>query len=141
LKRIVISGSPVAKPRPRATSTKTGKIRMYTPKKSKNFEYLVRQRAEKIYKQPLKCPISIKITFLVHRPKKIIWKTKPMPRVPCDCRPDLDNLIKSIEDGLNGVAFVDDGQIAHIEASKLYHAGDEGPKTIIEIYRWGEKFD
>lgn len=130
---ITLSGTPVAKARPRASKTRTGKIRMYTPTKSKDFEHQVRKRAEKLFEKPLVCPIYIEIHFLMPRPKKIIWKTKPMPRVPCDKRPDLDNLCKSVEDGLNGVAFRDDGQISSMRATKKYHSGDEGPKTVIRI--------
>ena len=35
-------------------------------------------------------------------------------------KPDLDNLVKSVLDGLNGIAYVDDNQIIDIEARKEY---------------------
>ena len=130
---IIISGTPVAKARPRGFKTKSGKLGFYTPAHSKNFEYLVRKRAEELFSQPLKKPIKIDILFLMPRPKNLYWKTRSMPRVPCTKRPDLDNLIKSVTDGLNKIAYNDDGQIAKINALKEYHSGDEGPKTIIRI--------
>jgi Holliday junction resolvase RusA-like endonuclease len=128
-----ISGTPVAKARPRGAKDGAGHIRMYTPKKSKDFEYAVRQRAEKVFEKPLQGPICLEVTFFLPRPKYMIWKTKPMPSVPNTHRPDLTNFLKSIEDSLNGVAYLDDGQIAQLKASKYYQEGGKGPWTQIEI--------
>ena len=128
-----VSGTPVPKARPRAFKTKNGNIRAYTPTNSKNFEHLVRMHAEKVFMEPIKGPVKLDVVFLMPRPGRMIWKTKPMPRVPCDKRPDATNLIKGIEDSLNGVAYLDDGQIYRIDVQKLYHAGNEGPKTIITV--------
>lgn len=48
-------------------------------------------------------------------------------------RPDLSNLVKLIEDALIGVAYTDDGQIASLNAYKVY--GDEASLevTLAEI--------
>jgi Holliday junction resolvase RusA-like endonuclease len=131
--KIDVSGTPIAKGRPRAGKTKTGKVYLYTPTRTKEFEYKIRQRAEKKFKKPMQGPISLTIYFLLPRPKRIIWKTKPMPVVPCIKQPDLDNLVKSVTDGLNQVAFRDDNQISTLHSYKRYHAGGDGPKTIIFI--------
>jgi len=50
-------------------------------------------------------------------------------------RPDRTNILKAVEDGLNGVAFKDDGQVVAGAAYKLRCAqGDaEGPRTEIEV--------
>ncbi len=132
---IEVTGTPIAKPRPRGFKTKKGNIRFYTPTKAKHFEHLIRERAEKVFDNPLDYPIKLCVTFFLPRPKRLIWKTKPMPDVPCPRRPDCSNLLKSIEDGLNGVAYLDDAQITDVHVYKRYHAGGEGPKTIIEIDR------
>jgi len=132
--KITISGDPVSKARPRATVV-NGRASMYTPKKSKNFEFLIRQRAEKVFLSPLEGPVCVKVLFYLSRPKRLVWKTKPMPACPCDKRPDIDNIFKSVADGLNGVAFLDDGQIAEVHLKKMYHAGGSGPSTEIEITR------
>lgn len=131
--KINISGAPVPKARPRAAKTKTGKPYVYTPRKTKDFEYKVRQRAEEIFERPLQGPISLKINFYLPRPKRLYWKTKPMPAVFHTVVPDADNLAKSVIDAALGVAYLDDGQISRLFIQKMYHAGDEGPKTIIEI--------
>jgi len=56
-------------------------------------------------------PISVKLEFVFPRTKSMIWKNKPMLRVPKDTKPDIDNLCKSVFDALNGILFVDDSQI------------------------------
>lgn len=35
-------------------------------------------------------------------------------------RPDLDKLIRAVLDALTGIAYVDDGQVVEITASKIY---------------------
>jgi Holliday junction resolvase RusA-like endonuclease len=45
-------------------------------------------------------------------------------------KPDTDNLIKSVQDGLNGIVYHDDSQIASVNAVKIYSLE---PKTIINI--------
>jgi len=130
---IEVSGAPIAKGRPRAGTTKTGKVYLYTPTRTKDFEYKIRQRAEQEFKKPMQGPVSLTIIFLLPRPKTLYWKTKPMPMIPCPKQPDIDNLVKSVTDGLNGVAFLDDNQITILHSYKRYHAGDGGPKTTIMI--------
>lgn len=124
-----IPGEPVAKARPRFGKGK----RVYTPTKSKDFEYLVANKAFEVIPSPLHGSVALNIDFELPRPKRLIWKTKPMPRCYCDRRPDIDNLVKSVCDGLNTIAFKDDGQVAGLIATKFYHAGDGRPKTVITV--------
>lgn len=135
---ITISGDPVSKARPRAAVIK-GHAHMYTPKKSKNFEYMIRQRAEELFDTPIDGPVSVEIEIYLKRPKYMIWKTKPMPKIYHTKRSDLDNFIKAILDGLNQVAFHDDGQVAEIIARKWYQKGGKGPMTTIKIERLAEQ--
>ena len=129
--RIIIPASPVAKARPR--KGKYGNF--YTPKDTQQFENLVKMVASKHFKKPLDCPVELYLKFKIPRPKRLIWKTKPMPEKPCDTTPDIDNYIKSTTDGLQGIAFYNDKQIWKIVAEKVYHAGNDKPETIVEV-RW-----
>ena len=106
---------------------------MYTPTASKNFEFQVRTMASKQFPTPLLGPIYVHVEFEIPRPKRLCWKTKLMPRCYCDKRSDIDNFCKALLDGLNGIAFKDDGQVAELHAKKFYHAGNSHPKTIITV--------
>ena len=52
--------------------------------------------------------------------------------VPKDSKPDLDNVIKSVKDGLNRVAWLDDRQVVELSATKRYAPEDV---LIIRIER------
>ena len=95
---IEVSGTPIAKARPRAARTKTNKVYMYTPSRTKDFEFKIRQRAEQEFKKPMQGPVTITIIFHLPRPKALYWKTKPMPIIPAPKQPDIDNLVKSVTD-------------------------------------------
>ena len=136
----VIKGIPKVKQRPRFAA-RNGKILTYTPKTTASFENLVKLKAEQEFDHPLDGAINLAIRFHLPRPKRLIWKTKPMPEVYSDKRPDIDNLAKSIIDGLNGIAFKDDGQIADLHVTKKYHAGNNEPKTIIMVENVKEERD
>ncbi len=45
-------------------------------------------------------------------------------------KPDIDNVIKAILDGLNGVAYHDDNQVVYVDGEKFY--ADE-PCVIVEV--------
>lgn len=128
----VIKGIPKVKQRPRFAK-RYGKVLTYTPKTTASFENLVKINAEKEFSNPLDGAIRLAIRFHLPRPKRLLWKTKPMPEVYSDKRPDIDNLAKSVIDGLNGIAFKDDGQIADLHVTKKYHAGNNEPKTIVIV--------
>ena len=127
--RIVVPVTPVAKARPRVG--KHGNV--YTPKKTQEFENTVRFFASKTIKRPLDGAVKLTVRFYFPRPKKLYWKNKDMPPVLHDKRPDISNLIKSVEDALNGIAYRDDAQIAVVHAEKWYHSGDDDDKPCVEI--------
>jgi crossover junction endodeoxyribonuclease RusA len=76
---------------------------------------LVAQAAQKAGCAPIGDPISITMHFRLKRPKTV---KRNQPTVP----PDLDKLIRGVNDGLTGIAFIDDSQVIHIQASKSYAA-------------------
>jgi Holliday junction resolvase RusA-like endonuclease len=78
-------------------------------------------------------PVAIRAEFVFPRPSHMIWKTKAMNRSYKATRPDIDNICKGVLDALNRLAFVDDGQVFFMTATKLLAAGNEQPHTYIEI--------
>lgn len=118
---ITIPGKAETKGRP-SVFVRNGKPVVYKPKEQTSFENLIKHRAKEKIDKPFDGPVSLMISFFLHRPKRIIWKTKPMPLVFSDKKPDLSNLTKCVEDGLTGIAYHDDSQIAVLHVTKHYHA-------------------
>lgn len=116
---LTIPGEPIAKARPRI-----GRNGAYTPDRTKNYETLVKEMFFAKHHQPMmegKIRMQLDIYFPI--PKSASKKTKAGMRegtIRPAKRPDLDNIIKSISDALNKVAYVDDSQIVEVQARKYY---------------------
>jgi Holliday junction resolvase RusA-like endonuclease len=104
----IIEGKPQPKQRPRFS-----KGHVYTPKETLDYEKLVRvlyiSKGGKLHENALK----MRVVAYYHIKGKKIGEYKTS-------RPDLSNIVKSIEDGLNGIAYKDDSQIVILEAEKRY---------------------
>ena len=68
--------------------------------------------------------VTIDLMFCMPKPTSV---RRP---IPCT-RPDLDKLIRAVLDALTGIAYIDDGQVVAITASKIYSA-QTGVKIGIE---------
>jgi len=132
---------PVAQPRQRhrLIATKAGRTftHNYTPANHpvQAFKAAVQLAAHSAYHgPPLEGPLHLMLTFLLPRPARLIWKNRPMPRLPHDKKPDLDNLLKSFTDALSSILWRDDAQIAATVLAKMYAAGDEQPATYVHLH-------
>ena len=119
-----IEANPVPKGRPRFRRTKTF-ITTYTPKKTLDFEDIVRQDSKKSMgtMEPLETPISVYLYFRLPIPQSYSKKRTEACLSGSERhikRPDLDNLAKSVLDGMNGVVFKDDSQITSLHCTKVY---------------------
>ena len=118
-----IPGPPIGKARPR--SGKFGVF--YTPKKTKNYEALVKMMAsQEMNKQnlnPLDCPLFVTIKAYYTIPESWSKKKKALAEsgnlLPT-VKPDLDNVEKSILDGCQGIVFIDDKQVVEVLKRKMY---------------------
>lgn len=108
--KIVIPGRPVPKGRPRF-NRHTGAV--YTPKKTIEYENLVWFTAKDVIKEPLKGSVEVEI--------KIFTTSKNM---------DIDNIAKSILDGLNGAAYKDDRQVKKLTI-EMFDSEDEKAEIVI----------
>ena len=143
--RITVPAVPVAQPRPRAVSMgKSARVHEVTHIKNADgtrkphpiaaFKATVRLAAQAEYSgPPLDGALKVDCCFLMPRPQSIIWKRRPMPRMPHIVKPDLDNLIKSTLDALTGILFRDDSQVYRGSSEKFYAAGSEQPHVEITI--------
>lgn len=122
--RFTVPGEPVGKGRPRAT-TINGSARMYTPKKTANYESIVALAAQHAMADtmPFACALQVEIEAVHSVPAS--WSTKKRAEALCGAmhpttKPDIDNIAKAIADGGNGVAWVDDKQIARLLVIRRY---------------------
>lgn len=120
-----VPGEPVAKGRARA-STFGGHIRMHTPQKTVNYESMVAMLAQQAMagRAPLTGPVMLSVYAVFQPPKS--W-SKKLQQLNMETpqfvvkKPDFDNVIKALCDGMNGVVWVDDSQVAALGVcSKVY---------------------
>jgi Holliday junction resolvase RusA-like endonuclease len=125
-----IPGLPVAKQRPKF-AVRGGFARAYTPAKTVSYEKLVSQYGRIAIKKPLEGPLLVDLLFTLPIPastsKKRAMELLNGPHIK---KPDLSNLQKAVEDGLNSIAYLDDCQIFDIHARKIY--GDK-PGVLVRI--------
>jgi Holliday junction resolvase RusA-like endonuclease len=98
------------------------------------FKAAVALAAQQAYQgPPLTEALEVKAVFVLPRPSRLCWKTKPMPRQWHTGKPDADNLTKSLFDALNGVLWRDDSQVAQAMTLKTVAAGDEAPHVEVTV--------
>ena len=131
---ITVPGTPVADTRPRVT--KNG---VYDPRAKEKLRFRDYAKAQCLYLPP-KDAVMLFATFIMPRPKshygtgRNSGKLKPSApiRYQHTVKPDIDNLLKFVLDALNGIAYVDDKQVAFCSAKKRY-TDSHDPRTIVEI--------
>ncbi len=130
MKQLTIDGVPVAKGRPRL-----GRYGTYTPKKTQEYEEYVKMCWVAKYGgvQPLQQSLEVNVVFYLPIPKSVNKKQRAEMldgKIKHTKKPDIDNLIKSVLDALNGIAYSDDSKIIRVAAEKQY---SEKPKTELII--------
>ena len=123
-------GEPVAKGRPRFTR----QGRAYTPAKTKTYEEEVALFAKAAMKdlEPLKTPVAVSVHATFPIPQGYSKKRRQACLDGSERhlkRPDLDNIVKAITDGMNGVVYDDDSQIVRLQAKKVY-----GTDGMVEVF-------
>jgi len=135
-----IPAVPIAQPRQRTRADIKDDgiiaVQNYTPTKHavNVFKATVRMVAAVQYKgAPLEGPLRVEIVLVFPRPRKLIWKTRPMPRRWHTIAPDSDNVAKAVKDSLSQLTFRDDSQVCDLDVKKFIAAGDEQPHATIKI--------
>ncbi len=120
----------------RARSTKSG--HHYTPGKTADYENLVKL----CWSGPMiprgsaiRVHMTAYCTFPKSRPKRDHRRVASGVAVPVIVTPDLTNIAKSVEDGLNGVAWHDDAAIWNFWARKVY-ADDGRARVAVRLWWW-----
>ena len=132
---------PVEQSRPRATRMGKG-IRLYDPKKvtvfKKQLGLLARQQILDRGLEPFDGPLEVCMEF--YRPVQASISQKERARRLSGVhrptvKPDLSNYIKALEDGLNGIIWIDDNRIVKIVAAKK---SSDRPRIVIEVNKVDE---
>lgn len=133
---VQIEGEPMAKGRPRVTSTHA-----YTPKRTKQAQKKIVQVFQDLlgdeegWPFELSCPVMIVCRFWHKRPQRLLRKKDPFEEIPKETKPDLDNLVKLAKDAINDCGYwADDKHNCTFIAEKMYCAKEEEPRTTIDIY-------
>lgn len=120
----IVPGEPRGKGRPKASRLPNG-VRMYTDGKTVAYEGLVAHEARLVMdgRPPMGGAVSVEIQATLTPPKskpKKIQAAMLSGRIRPTTKPDLDNLAKSILDGMNGIVFGDDKQVHALIVTKRY---------------------
>ena len=102
--------------------------RAFTPKETAQYEKLVREWASLIYgKKPSEKAVKVNMTFYMQKAKtnKKTFHTQT---------PDIDNLAKSVCDGINGIILKDDCQIVELNLTKVFAEIDCQPYVSVQIF-------
>ena len=130
----IVPGDVVPKQRPRFTSSGHA----YTPKKTHDYEakvksaYLTEYPAGMAFKEG---PIEIVLNVYFQIPQSFSKKKQEdllLHHYPTK-RPDSDNLLKSVCDALNGVAYTDDSQIVMATVNKIWSESSKAEITIRSV--------
>lgn len=118
----LVPGPITGKARPRM-NTRTGKA--YTPSKTKNYEYEIKQWFINKYPnfKTLETRLKIQIIAYYDIPKSTTKKkAEKMERqiISPTKKPDIDNIAKIVLDALNKLAYKDDTQVTKLELEKVY---------------------
>lgn len=129
---ITVPGAPASKGRPRF-SRLSG--RAYTPETTVVAENWVKMRAIEAMAEraPFAGAVSLTARMVMAIPKSFS-KAKRDAAISGALRPtkkpDCSNHLKMIEDGMNGVVFIDDCQIVDVRVVKVY---GEVPGTVVTV--------
>lgn len=136
----VVPGTPRAKMRPWATAAR-GRTHVFTPRPTQDYEAVVRASAAAVRggSPPLDGPIAAHIRIRLAPPVRVARTVRAdmmAGRIRPTRRPDVDNVVKAILDGSNGVAITDDACVVSLSAEKVY-AEDAGVDVRFESLAGG----
>ncbi len=133
---INIPGQPQGKGRPKFVRA-TG--RAYTPKGTAEWERSAAMIARAAWSRaPLDGLVVVEVQAVFARPKRLLRKKDSAARIPCDVKPDIDNVVKCALDALVMAGVLrDDKQVFRVMAEKMFAGKTEGPCVEITIQSEG----
>lgn len=122
--RLVVPGTPQGKGRARF-STRGGFARAFTPEKTVAYEGLIALTGQQAMagREPIAAPVYVTVTAFFQIPASWPKKRKAAALAGLSwhtSKPDGDNILKAVGDGLNGIVWKDDSQVALSKVIKQY---------------------
>ncbi|KVU22297.1 endodeoxyribonuclease RusA [Burkholderia ubonensis] len=119
-----VPGKPVAKGRPRF-SRRGAHVHVHTPEKTESYEGLVKFIAHTVMRGGAPYVGPVRLVVHIGVPIPASWSQKRQRaaaagEIGATKKPDADNVVKALKDGMNGVVYVDDGQVVDLWVSKRY---------------------
>lgn len=132
-----VEGDPKGKGRPRFS--RFGKFtRVYTDKQTLDYEAVIKFFAAQAMGSTdlLETPVSV-FLYIRHAVPQSYSKKRTEACLsgleqPCK-KPDIDNIVKTFLDGMNGVIFKDDTQVVDLHVKKVYSAVAGVDVMVMEI--------
>ncbi len=147
LVRFHVPGEPIAKGRARAIPLmRDGKpvigaggrpvVVHHTPDRTVRYESLVRLAAEQAMRGRLPAEGALRLTVRAVFTIPASWSARKRAAAVgafVTKRPDLDNVVKAIKDGCNGVVWRDDCQVADLGGSRKVYGLAPGVDVAVEL--------
>lgn len=135
---------PVAQPRHRSgIDWRTGRSRVYRddshPIHGWRAAVELQGRAAIGRRPRLQPPLELRVLFAFPRTAALTWRRRPMPRCWKTTKPDCSNLLKALEDALNGVVWDDDAGVCRVVVDRVHVAGGEAPGAHVTIRELGDE--
>jgi Holliday junction resolvase RusA-like endonuclease len=128
-----VEGQPQGKGRPRFT--RSGHA--FTPAKTREYEEEIARAFTEAGGQIHSGYVAVKVSAFYKIPKATTKEKKGLIErglIKPAVKPDVDNIIKAVLDGLNGVAYHDDNQVIKVCGEKFYSAE---PFVEVEVAQYG----
>jgi Holliday junction resolvase RusA-like endonuclease len=135
-----VPGKPMGKQRPRFSRANG---RAYTPAETANYENLIRLAFTEKYPDhiPTEDPVSLSFCAVYPVPKS--WtKGKQLAALEGELfpgKPDIDNILKIIQDAGNNVIWKDDAQVFKLKETMKRYGTRPGLSVLIEIEERNEE--
>lgn len=136
--KITIPGQPLQQERPRSrivqAKGKSPFVSVYDSKRSKDNKAFIAGCADKVKPPiPLDCDLEVEIIFYRELLKSFSKRKTEQAlagQLRPNTKPDIDNYVKAVFDGINGIIWKDDARVVDLKTSKYY---SDKPRTEVIV--------
>ncbi len=127
--QFTVPGKARGKGRPRFIRKGPLAGKAYTDKKTEVYENLIALAAANAWHgEPLETPVSLEVIIAIGMPKSFSKKRAQEAlsgHIEPAKKPDVDNVLKSVMDGIEGIVYKRDAQVTQVRVQKKYGVREE----------------